>query len=419
MLKQINISELNLKEVQLVREKLENPPTQNNKVDKIKQPPQFSKELEQIDDKLIRKKTLRALKEDNDKLLKIEREIDEVGLPGEPEKLPDLSEYSDKKTYQIRNIERANKPESLEKLASVFWEIKENKLVPINPSSVEAGKTVLTFYVPEANGKNKGVEMGISMRTLACHLDANGKKFEVFQIDGRKAYRLSNDVFLYEDGEYAGVRSHLKQKIIPINTDSEDEMIMKTLKEKYNDDYLRRDLSFVIANRYPQEETVTPKIFIDTLKDLIKNDEIPENLRELAQEQLDKFENFSGASFIEAAEKLKGTSYVWGGQSERGTDCSGLILQATEMSGVHLPDKSAAGIYECYCDPCPNKEALISGDLLFWDKGEGITHVAIYLGKDSNGDLNILDASSDTGCVTERSIKNGNHLKGGYFNFKG
>lgn len=58
--------------------------------------------------------------------------------------------------------------------------------------------------------------------------------------------------------------------------------------------------------------------------------------------------NFSGsasdyyAAIMKAAYKYKGVAYKWGGSSLKGTDCSGLVMQAYKAAGINLPHSSAA-----------------------------------------------------------------------------
>src|SRR5690606_28470859 len=75
--------------------------------------------------------------------------------------------------------------------------------------------------------------------------------------------------------------------------------------------------------------------------------------------------------YVEAAERLVFTPYLWGGASGFGLDCSGLAQLAMRMAGRAVPrdsDMQAAGIGT----PLEAGAALERGDLVFW-KG----HVAI------------------------------------------
>ena len=75
-----------------------------------------------------------------------------------------------------------------------------------------------------------------------------------------------------------------------------------------------------------------------------------------------------------------GVNYVWGGESmaEGGYDCSGLVYAAyQEALGVELPRTSQT--MALLGEEIPFSE-LQMGDLLFWDDGGDVHHVAMYLG---------------------------------------
>lgn len=80
---------------------------------------------------------------------------------------------------------------------------------------------------------------------------------------------------------------------------------------------------------------------------------------------------------ISRAEGYMGVPYVWGGTTPSGFDCSGLVQRVYGSVGISLPRTSAqqatAGSAIAASDAQP-------GDLLFWDRGGRVYHVAIYIG---------------------------------------
>ena len=86
------------------------------------------------------------------------------------------------------------------------------------------------------------------------------------------------------------------------------------------------------------------------------------------------------AMFVEALHSQIGRPYLWGGQSEAGFDCSGLILWALGEAGVRLDDMTAQGLADHY-----HANRLIEpgkpGELLFYGNGtrEAINHVMAVL----------------------------------------
>src|SRR5581483_9859638 len=69
-----------------------------------------------------------------------------------------------------------------------------------------------------------------------------------------------------------------------------------------------------------------------------------------------------------------GVKYVWGGESPKGFDCSGLVAYVYGELGVTLPHYAAAQYQLGVAVP---RDQLQPGDLVFFD---GLDHVGIYIG---------------------------------------
>ena len=84
---------------------------------------------------------------------------------------------------------------------------------------------------------------------------------------------------------------------------------------------------------------------------------------------------------ITSAKEYLGVSYLWGGVSPFGFDCSGFIWAVMASFGYYLPrDAGPQYYYEKFLNVEKNK--LLPGDLVFFSTYKtGPSHVGIYLGK--------------------------------------
>lgn len=96
----------------------------------------------------------------------------------------------------------------------------------------------------------------------------------------------------------------------------------------------------------------------------------------------------------EAREWL-GTKYKYGGESRKGTDCSGMVMVVFEtVTGIKLPRDSHS--QQQYCKQIDKKD-LAPGDLVFFitsNNGERVNHVGLYIG---NGDF--IHSSTSKGVI--------------------
>lgn len=77
----------------------------------------------------------------------------------------------------------------------------------------------------------------------------------------------------------------------------------------------------------------------------------------------------------------QGAPYAYGGTTPRGFDCSGFTSYVFRTAlGIELPRTAAAqsGVGESV-----SLDSLQPGDLLFWGRGSGVYHVAVYVGDGS------------------------------------
>ncbi len=83
---------------------------------------------------------------------------------------------------------------------------------------------------------------------------------------------------------------------------------------------------------------------------------------------------------ISTAEQFLGKTYIWGGTTPRGFDCSGLTYFVYKLNGIELPRVSWLQ-YRTKLGKKVRKNRLIQGDLVFFETYKpGPSHVGIYIG---------------------------------------
>lgn len=100
------------------------------------------------------------------------------------------------------------------------------------------------------------------------------------------------------------------------------------------------------------------------------------------------------AKLLSEADQWIGTPYLWGGNDNKGVDCSGFVLQVYLRSlEISLPRNSEKQML--YCNRIA-KEEMVPGDLVFFTVrgGDRVGHVGMYIGGN-----NMVHASSSKGVI--------------------
>lgn len=108
--------------------------------------------------------------------------------------------------------------------------------------------------------------------------------------------------------------------------------------------------------------------------------------------------------FVETAEKFLNTSYLWGGKSWMGIDCSGLVQVSLLMSGYKAPRDSDMQEKQLG-KPIENSSALQRGDFIFWKGHVGIMRDEATL-LHANG-THMLVSSEPLSVVRDRNLQAG------------
>ena len=169
--------------------------------------------------------------------------------------------------------------------------------------------------------------------------------------------------------------------------DSSEEKDYNYSEENYDNNYDYDDSQeYSYDDSY--EEPVT--YIVEDYSSYEEEDYIP------IEDQDDDYESefYGGQVISDTAKKYIGNPYVWGGESlETGADCSGFTKAVLELNGYSVngrtaADQAAGGIQI-------SLDEAEAGDLIYYDNGSGVYHIAIY-----NGDGTVTHSSNSRTGVT-------------------
>lgn len=102
-------------------------------------------------------------------------------------------------------------------------------------------------------------------------------------------------------------------------------------------------------------------------------------LRNRAIERIPAFRRPRRERLVSAAMSFLGIPYVWGGNTPKGFDCSGLVQRAFRLNGVSIPRDSDQQARAGRAKGAGRIEELQAADLVFFGKSVNqITHVGMY-----------------------------------------
>lgn len=154
-----------------------------------------------------------------------------------------------------------------------------------------------------------------------------------------------------------------------------------------------------------KEGYISTSLLSDKKQETSRSLETPRNVTEEANKATSKSASTAtastsgnGSSIVATAKQYIGSSYVYGGSSPSGFDCSGFTSYIYKQYGVNL-SRTAAGQYSN--GTAVSRENLQAGDLVMFG-GSGINHVGIYIGGGQ-----IVHAANPSRGVTTDTINSG------------
>ncbi|MGO3183667.1 MAG: C40 family peptidase [Aequorivita sp.] len=121
------------------------------------------------------------------------------------------------------------------------------------------------------------------------------------------------------------------------------------------------------------------------------------SLAELDMESEDESPKEIKKEIIDYAKTFQGTKYKFGGMTEAGMDCSGLMCVAFEKENISLPrisrDMAKQGVLVSYKD-------IEEGDLVFFktSRRNVITHVGLVV-ESKKGEVKFIHSSTSAGVI--------------------
>jgi cell wall-associated NlpC family hydrolase len=105
---------------------------------------------------------------------------------------------------------------------------------------------------------------------------------------------------------------------------------------------------------------------------------------------------------VNKALTFKDVTYVWGGETYKGIDCSGLIQASFAAAGYKLPRRA---VDQSQQGQTISLKRAKKGDLLFFQKGSEIDHVGLVIGG-SGENVQFIHASGVDGKVLISQFSN-------------
>jgi peptidoglycan DL-endopeptidase CwlO len=233
--------------------------------------------------------------------------------------------------------------------------------------------------------------LGQAQTSLASQRDAFNRRF----------------VSLYKNGQYGGVDLLLSTSNVPeliarldflVKLGDRDAEVLRSMAEEEQAAEISRDQLATLQQQQTVLELKAAQRKNDAEKMLAERQALLASLDQQFRDLLDQQSKeqqaqqvamlaeikANGAKYgiapqpgspVETALQYIGVPYVWGGDSPKGFDCSGLVMYVLRQHGVELPHYSGA---QFDLGIAVTLDQLLPGDLVFF--GSPVHHVGMYIG---------------------------------------
>lgn len=290
--------------------------------------------------------------------------------------------------------------------------VREALGAPVGISAVVEAKTQEDYVKAYEEAKN--ANWGYTNLGIA-NVSNNLNIRSIPDTDGKLVGKLPKDAaceVIDSDGEWAYIKSGNVEGYVSC------EYLLTGLQAKWRAEELVSTIATVTVDSLKVREEASTDSEVITMVPKGEELEVVESEGDWVRVYLDDEEVYVFAEFVQVDAKLKtaitmtellygqgisdvrvdlcqyakqflGNPYVWGGVSlTNGADCSGFVLSIYKKYGITLPHYSGA---QANCGTTISLSDAKPGDLVFYGKGQTISHVAIYIG---NGQ--VIHASSPT-----------------------
>lgn len=191
-----------------------------------------------------------------------------------------------------------------------------------------------------------------------------------------------------------------------VTTTNEGKELIRKHSSEVNE--VKNEMNAILASLKNSSETALYQWFILNTKGLFEDLKLTDNFAGSGEDNSRFSRKLADRlAIIEIAKNQLGIPYVYAGMDQNGFDCSGFTCFVLAKAGQNLP-RTASEQYETCVKV--GREHVQPGDFVFFDNGNGISHVGIIVSKRGEP-LEMIHASSSKGIIITEIEKSEYWLK--------